>query len=279
MNSPNNLPVAKNTYSFTLRKGVKYFGMIDVEVSQEPDDKLSIYLKTPGSNTFKSVKPENKYYMQGGPLHLSLSKDISRGNLYSNPYMSWHNSINQGKIHANAYSSDNLKEVFLTDSPAYQMSDLGDKTYLLFTSLLPLSTNSYYETFIPREYTGNYIEVSSNPLRMNKSDADGGLIFAIDNEGLLGKSVLVDVILHNQKLSIGFGENDTNPYPNNWKIKFVSHPIKITFANKKLPAVTLMVYQLATEENEPLTTAEPLVLWARSKNAEKDLLFHIIKSD
>lgn len=279
MDNPFRKVTDEHPHRLVLRRGDFFYRMLDIEIKPESAGSMSIYIKPPHEHLYNSVKPEGKHTLpKQGPLSVSFDKDVTKGSTYYNPYLSWHGS---GKLHANAYSTSDLKKsIFLRDSSAVSLSDIGVRPHILFTLVLPLSEPSYGRTTAPpKEFEGNYIEISNSPYRTNETGRNGTAHIVFDQDSLLGGALILDVMVHNRGSNVGFGVSDLHPYPPNWEVRFVSHPIKINFNDLILPAVTLFPYQLATQEPEDIKTAEPIVFWGRSKNAQADQMFQIMLSE
>lgn len=256
-----------------LRDNNNWYRVLDLQIKHEQNS-MSVFIKTPLEGLYVSEKPINKFAMPGsGPLKIDLSRNIFKRKTYFNPYLTWHSS---GVVHANAFDSSNLKkDIFIKNSTAISFLDVGISPHIILTAVLPNNFLSYYETKAPpKEFNGNYLEISDDPYLPNRFDEVGPLNIVIDRRCLKPSSIILDVIIHNRNSAIDLEHN--HPYPNNSEMFFVHSPIQITPNNDNLPALSLFFYQPIGTTTK-IIQKESIVFWGRSKGQKEDILFHTTK--
>jgi hypothetical protein len=256
-----------------LRDNNNWYRVLDLQIKHEQNS-MSVFMKTPLEGLYSSEKPINKFSMpKSGLLNIDLSRNIFKGKTYFNPYLTWHSS---GVVHANAFESNNLKkDIFIKNSNAMSLLDIGIFPHIILTAVLPNNFLSYYATTPPpKEFKGNYLEISDDPYLPNKFDDVGPLNIVIDRRCLKSSSIILDVIIHDRNNIIDFEHN--HPYPNNSEILFVHPPIQITPNNENLPALSLFFYQ-PIGTTIKIIQKESIIFWGRSKEQKEDILFHTTK--
>lgn len=255
---------------FLLRRGNDFYRIADLQIVDEPDDKLSLYLKPPLEHLYKSRKPSGKVGLTAGSIvDVNLNNDITKGASCFNPYASWHSS---GKAHINGYSTKSLeREAVLRDSSTTSISEIAVQPHVIFTALFPLSTLSHVKVSPPPpNFDGNYIEVSKQPYRQTVTDKDTPVQYVLDMADLRTGSIIMDVMVHNRGVEFDIDKN--HPYPHNSEMYFVAPPLKIAPNNSLCPAVTIFFYQPIG--SSPVTIEkQPTTVWVRSKGAREDLFF------
>lgn len=261
----------KAPHRFLLRRGDAFYRIVDLQILDEPGDRLSLHIKPPLEHLYKSRKPTNKLaFKVGGLVNINLNNDITKGTSCFNPYASWHSS---GKSHINGYSTKNLeREVVLNDSDAVSISDIAVPPHIIFTAAFPINGLSHVKVSPPPDdFDGNYIEVSNKPYHPNVTNKDTPVHYVIDMADMKPGSIVMDVMVHNRGVEMDIEKN--HPYPHDSEMFFVAPPLKIAPNNSLCPAVTVFFYQPVNNNGQITIEKQPTTVWVRSRGAKADQFF------